>query len=773
MMGDAIDFFKEGTKRGDGWVEFCVTHRGGLHVLQMCYASLYSSPCMLRIGPKSNDSRFESVAYDTTPASSSGKMTPQWFMDEGTFDLGGHTSRLSYDITTRQTTVAFKPHEQFPNIVSFRFVPVEVGDASTSWRKSVSRHMTKRMEIHRRYLKANAQNICRWRHSPTAVTFTFEIGCEHDEGAKMHTMEPFLQGKPVQFVYGECHQSVAVEGSVIGRYYNTSMKSNGISNMSKVCFVRDDDFISSLTMGLSTSEGRGAFTGLKFVRQKENTEAAYMPRRRRAKSRQWDCVAQQKKEGQRVQVGCHLQAPTWTYDRDKLGLNLWITAIHAPEDKHISRYQFTLSSDTNICFNPDEFSHFWQWFVVCKHNMVLECNQRQEKGKPKKDWNESDLIALENRTEYLRSFLLASFSGVSVNPGSTEGYLYATKRFCHITFDVFSIYIYWLPEKGCHGAKSIVFVDGKQFDTTRSRLAELKISRNEILGFAIHMALQDLDLLYQMGLTRIMPEDDMQHIGDEIEAEFLPLLSDPPNFSGDYNNTPRARYAVSILATAGLRKVAYQTIMADPDGWDLYNLAAGSYPMIDRATMLLFWFVAVIVAILQLASPIFLIIRGAQIQQQNNSQEELLYDTYIVRFLYAIYALFFEFKTWDVDDEERVIAWLSFLPEFSTRKLVLGMVVNKLSKLFVNAAIIIVLLSTTSVLDATLNALALYFICEVDNNLVSESILEKLRHFQREEYFNIKSKTAMEFASPDSKEESDIPHLKDLSAQYFVFASRW
>jgi len=377
--------------------------------------------------------------------------------------------------------------------------------------------------------------------------------------------------------------------------------------------------------------------------------------------------------------------------------------------------------------------------------------------KPEQD-HLADQEALEKRMAPLKHFLLASFSGVSVIPGSNEGYLYSTETYCNITFDVFSIHIYRLP---CEEKfESNLFVDGKQFDTTRFRLPELQLTRNQILAFGIAEALQDMALLHQMGLIRCTKLDD--HARDDI------LRNEPPLFNGDYENTPMACRVVSILAMAGLRKVSMDTIMADPDdGWDIYCLASGSYPIFDHTDAFYLSFVAITCATLQILAPIFLIYRAIE-----GELEDLTYDTYIVRFLFGIFAVCYEYKTWDIDDEERVVAWLCFLPEFSTRKLIMGMLVNKISRCIVSVGIIMVLLRSYTVLDVMLNSLALYFILDVDNSLVSDAFMEKLKRYQREEFYNLKSKTSVEYRLPGF-EEDEIPKLKVLPANYIIFASHW
>ena len=131
---------------------------------------------------------------------------------------------------------------------------------------------------------------------------------------------------------------------------------------------------------------------------------------------------------------------------------------------------------------------------------------------------------------------------------------------------------------------------------------------------------------------------------------------------------------------------------------------------------------------------------------------------------------FYEAKTWEVDNGDRVTGWLCFLPEFSPPRLVFGMLLNKLSKLNVAVAIIVLMARSTTAFDVTLNALALYFIVDVDDELVDDRILEEQKRYHKREMFIMKSKTALEYQLP-SFEDDELPRLRSLPAKYFRVAS--
>ena len=65
------------------------------------------------------------------------------------------------------------------------------------------------------------------------------------------------------------------------------------------------------------------------------------------------------------------------------------------------------------------------------------------------------------------------------------------------------------------------------------------------------------------------------------------------------------------------------------------------------------------------------------------------------------------------------------LPEFNHYRLLAGVFINLFAKASLSVGIIILLRFSFSVIDVTLNALALYFILDLDNYLVSTTTLDE------------------------------------------------
>ena len=80
------------------------------------------------------------------------------------------------------------------------------------------------------------------------------------------------------------------------------------------------------------------------------------------------------------------------------------------------------------------------------------------------------------------------------------------------------------------------------------------------------------------------------------------------------------------------------------------------------------------------------------------------------------------------------------------------------------------MIRSTTVFDVTLNALALYFIQDVDDELVDNRTLEEHILRQRSKLFTLKSKIALEYQYP-SFDEDDLSKIKNLPSKYFAIAS--
>lgn len=81
------------------------------------------------------------------------------------------------------------------------------------------------------------------------------------------------------------------------------------------------------------------------------------------------------------------------------------------------------------------------------------------------------------------------------------------------------------------------------------------------------------------------------------------------------------------------------------------------------------------------------------------------------------------------------------------------------------------IVNSFTVFDVTLNSLALYYILDLDDNLVDENAMERIRNFHEEEYLMLKSKLALEYRQPWF-DDSKLPRIQELPARYFLLVSQ-
>ena len=107
---------------------------------------------------------------------------------------------------------------------------------------------------------------------------------------------------------------------------------------------------------------------------------------------------------------------------------------------------------------------------------------------------------------------------------------------------------------------------------------------------------------------------------------------------------------------------ADETVMEDKDGWDVYDVVAGSaLGMYTHKRQRMMELGAICCAMIQIIVPVFLIYRGIE-ESKSYTWNEISWDVYIARFLFCCYAIFYETKTWEVDNGDRVTGLLCFLP---------------------------------------------------------------------------------------------------------------
>lgn len=192
--------------------------------------------------------------------------------------------------------------------------------------------------------------------------------------------------------------------------------------------------------------------------------------------------------------------------------------------------------------------------------------------------------------------------------------------------------------------------------------------------------------------------------------------------------------------------------MVDGKLWDIHDIAAAQdgYLNIPSVT-------SIFCMILQVVAPICLAVRAFY----TDEEKDLNITVYITRLLFGVYAVLYELKLQNESGEkERLIMFLSMLPEFNSRRLLFGLFVNMMSKIVLSIGIIVLLCYSYTVIDVTLNALALYFILDVDDYLVSSTSLSIHRKNQEDAFFRMKYIVSRSYYEEDW-EQSDLWTFKN------------
>ena len=119
-----------------------------------------------------------------------------------------------------------------------------------------------------------------------------------------------------------------------------------------------------------------------------------------------------------------------------------------------------------------------------------------------------------------------------------------------ITHDEFCIYVKLVPDKDCNERiVSALFIDGIHYDPEDSSFDDLGTNPQYITAYALYSTLQDLDILFEMGLL----ESHDSVLGEE--RELLPQKKGGAYGLGGFKQTKEATMALHFLMLAGLRKV--------------------------------------------------------------------------------------------------------------------------------------------------------------------------------------------------------------------------
>ena len=521
---------------GRDWITFNhIEHGGGFHRICIRYLPGARAPLRLMINNGVIQPLFTIVGQEdadlqTSSVDSEEKSSMNYqataFREMNLIDLGSPLQNAS---------VAFQPVLRsdgvrpllLPNIVSFFFEKV-TADASNDVEKQ---EQATTYDLNGPYVNP--------------FVFHFDVGSveRNSDELLVDSASIALQGmKPITFRSGQCNDAMTIRSTRIG-------SRGGGSTFPAITFVGEDDRINEMNLGMSyfSSELVGANfcaaidhmsfenTKTKDIKTVEGLSASYRTK----------------------------DTTVWNYNRDKLGLDIWLTSayhikgLNGSKSSPIFRYGFALSKSRDKPFSSVVFEEFWQWFVNVKYysvnyNVVGKQGVKLEQVNPEHipyDFCTEPVSSIEERMRPLHDFLLSCFSGENKLAPDT-GFLGGTKTHMTLTHNEFNIYVKLVPDRNSNEKiVSALFIAGTQYDQEGKTFDNLGDNPQEVTAYALSSTLQDLEVLFEMGLL---------HSQNLVMAEERELLSPTKGLAykgGAYKQTKEATRTFHFLVMIGLRKV--------------------------------------------------------------------------------------------------------------------------------------------------------------------------------------------------------------------------
>jgi len=223
-----------------------------------------------------------------------------------------------------------------------------------------------------------------------------------------------------------------------------------------------------------------------------------------------------------------------------------------------------------------------------------------------------------------------------------------------------------------------------------------------------------------------------------------------------YYEPSRAASVISFFALYGLRVIAKELI-SDRETWDIYLVAAKRGH--TRARIL-----AVLCFAIQILGPILLFAHSVRTLDWD-AEVEISFT--FLRVILLAYAAAYEAQNIAIGNiEMKLYYFMAALPDFDHQILIAGSVINKVSRFLVACCTIIVIYEAEIATDIILNALALFFVLNVDNDLVTDGMLDDLLDEQTEMMYTMKTKTVISLSNNLHSHTNIIPTYKPTFPTY-------
>ena len=599
---------------------------------------------------------------------------------------------------------------------------------------------------------------------PSPFTFSFRVGKLDRAHCELMTTGPLsLAGTTLNFRCGALHDAIYLDGIRHGGRCGTLTEAKQLSPDAKISRVTFG--ISNYSMDTDWGGGiNGAFTDL-FVVQDAAVKGAH---------------------AERVEASAELlDGLSYTYEREKLGLDLSITGVSTLRASTtgkgcVGAYTLTLTGADGLIFNPDEWERFWD-FVMALRYVDAHAALGSKKAHPELPWRLRDgykpkpgaapignrallpdakemaAFANAHRMRDESAYFCATFGGDDLAPPSvevTQHWYNPDGMLSTATFGGLSVSFLRepasVPGEGARHLYPLLFANALQqshraFDNAGilgrvRRGADGHVTSamaEEIRVVAVSTALRDDDLLYEMALgTRT----------DRL-------------FEGS-----QSQCLVQFLTKAGLHRLAVSELHG-LEQWDVYQVTAGLHgESFYKAAGL-----AVLCACTQMTAPVLLLAQsfaGGSVEERLEAEAEAAEGGFVyvlattslpvLRILFALYGAAYEYRMLnDNSDSVKLTCFLAALPGYSTCILLLGFLMNLLARVLVAVGMVMIIGESDNASDIVLNALALFFIVQLDNDLALSSFRTELLRAQQEASAKLRTSTVRTYMDVDA----DVPHI--------------
>jgi len=569
----------------------------------------------------------------------------------------------------------------------------------------------------------------------THPSFTFSVGQNDPDASSVFPMNSFcLSGKVLNFRSGWLHDAIYVNGEKFGGRGGW---------LDSAIEISEHDRVNQITIGITCLSfgadfGRGIICGFRDL----------------------EFINVNTKKTKQSEVSCNIvvKEAMWEYKREALGLELFITGVNLqiPKNGKIPSgvpyyYIFTLAHNPSMKFNCDEFEKFWEWLWTLRyleetHNQIKQ-NNTDFKNYVAPTKEQRDEFNMKYRMLEERDRIIAAFSGRTSFEGRTSSEeaksdvgdirpFWGTSRSSVAEYEAFSICIHSVHDydeyKNDFGI--IMMAGGIQMDVQEASYKNLCFECNtslkaKVLGTCICIGLRDIEMLHETQFVRRAVK---------------------------YYEPSRAASVISFFALYGLRVLATE-LMSDKETWDIYLIAA------KRGHTTARWLALLCFAI-QILGPILLFIHSAK---NIDWEAEVDVSFTFLRVILMAYAAAYELRNIAIGDiEMKLYYFISALPGFDHRIMVAGSVINKVTRFLVAFCTILVIYEAETATDIILNALALFFILNVDNDLVTDGMLDELLEEQKEKMYTMKTKTVIQVADNVHTHTNIIPTYKPTFPEY-------